>query len=253
MRKTVTAFFMCWGMFCSIPCPYRKWDEELRPLMISMLPILGLFIGALWLLESLLLRLLGLSGLFGAALLLVTPWALSGFIHLDGFMDCCDAIMSRRDLQEKQRILKDPHAGSFAVISLIILALLEFSLFASWDWSRPLPLLLIPAVSRSCSALAVNALKPMGHSSYAGRYRENKRNAENALPLFVLAAASILSFPLGGGAAALGAAAGSCLALMYGSRQLGGMSGDVSGYAITIGEACGVLVMVLQGRIAAVV
>jgi adenosylcobinamide-GDP ribazoletransferase len=218
--------------------------------MISMLPVLGLLFGALWLLEALLLRLLVLANLFGAVLLLITPWALSGHIHLDGFMDCSDAIMSRRDLQEKQRILKDPHAGSFAVISLVILALLELSLLASWDWAEPLPLLLIPAVSRSCSALAVNILKPIGHSSYAGRYLEDKKRGANALPLLVLIAAAILSFPLGAGAAALAAAAGSFFALLYGSRQLGGMSGDVSGYAITIGECSGLLCMVLQSRIA---
>ena len=31
MKKQLTAFMMAWGMFCSIPCPYKKWDDAARP------------------------------------------------------------------------------------------------------------------------------------------------------------------------------------------------------------------------------
>jgi adenosylcobinamide-GDP ribazoletransferase len=126
----------------TLPC--KKWDGGLRPLMIALLPLIGLILGALWLAAALLLRLAGPAGLFGAAVMTLLPWALSGFMHLDGYMDCCDAILSRRDLPERQRILKDPHAGTFAVVCLTALALLEFSLFASFDLYRPLPCCLCP-------------------------------------------------------------------------------------------------------------
>lgn len=232
-------------MFCAIPCPYRKWDNTLRPLMISLLPLLGLFFGALWLLLAYLLKLLGLTNLFGAALLTLLPWALSGFIHLDGYMDCCDAIMSRRDLPERQRILKDSHTGAFAVICLVTLSMLEFSLFATYDWGKLLPLLFIPAASRACSSIAVNLLKPMGHSSYAGAYLEAKKLSGSILPLIVLSAAVIFPLILCGSTAVFGTVIGSSLALLHGNKQLGGMSGDVSGYAITIGEACGAALLVL--------
>ena len=48
MKRIVHAFFMCQSMFCAIPCPCRVWDEEARPLMLPMLPLVGLEIGALW-------------------------------------------------------------------------------------------------------------------------------------------------------------------------------------------------------------
>jgi adenosylcobinamide-GDP ribazoletransferase len=54
---------------------------------------------------------------------------------------------------------------------------------------------------------------------------------------------AVLVFPLGLCAAVT--AAGSACAIEYGIRQLGGMSGDVSGYAITIGELCGIVAFVL--------
>jgi adenosylcobinamide-GDP ribazoletransferase len=167
-------------------------------------------------------------------------------MHLDGYMDCCDAILSRRDLPERQRILKDPHAGTFAVVCLTALALLEFSLFASFDLYRPLPLLLMPAASRSCSAIAVFLMKPMDRSSYAGAFLEGRKKSGSIFPIVMLAAAVALPAVFGGGLAVLGTAAGSALALLHGSRRLGGMSGDVSGYAITVGEACGLLVMAAQ-------
>jgi adenosylcobinamide-GDP ribazoletransferase len=248
MKKTIIAFFMAWGMFSAIPCPYKRWDNSLRPLMVSLLPLIGLLLGAVWLLVAYLLRLLGLNGLLGAAVLTALPFLLTGFIHLDGYMDCCDAIMSRRDLPERQRILKDSHTGAYAVICLVLMVLLSFSLFASWDYNNLLPLLFIPVVSRSVSSLAVNMLKPMGHSSYSGAYSESKKLGGSVFPLLALLLSCALCLVFGS-LAAVGTLIGSVLAVWYADRQLGGMSGDVSGYGITSGEACGVLVMVIEGFI----
>ena len=46
MKKYIRALIMSMSMFCAIPCPYRAWDEESRPLMTLFLPVVGLFIGA---------------------------------------------------------------------------------------------------------------------------------------------------------------------------------------------------------------
>lgn len=51
------------------------------------------------------------------------PWLVTGFMHLDGYMDVCDAVLSRRELATRQRILKDSHCGAFAVIGMVLLAL----------------------------------------------------------------------------------------------------------------------------------
>ncbi|MBR6430626.1 MAG: adenosylcobinamide-GDP ribazoletransferase, partial [Oscillospiraceae bacterium] len=111
MKKVITGFFMSWGMFCAIPCPVKLWDEQARPMMLVCFPILGVLMGAIWTLLGFVLSKLQ-WGLFAAALMAVAPFLLTGFIHLDGFMDCCDAILSRRDLAERQRIMKDSHTGA---------------------------------------------------------------------------------------------------------------------------------------------
>mgnify|MGYP003392776405 FL=1 len=51
----------------------------------------------------------------------VYPYLVTGFLHLDGFMDVTDAVKSWRDLERRREILKDSHVGSFAVINLVLL------------------------------------------------------------------------------------------------------------------------------------
>jgi len=234
--KLIRAFLMCFSMFCAIPCPIRFWDNTLRPLMTAMLPAVGLVIGAIWTFAASLCNHFNVPAMLSAAALTVLPWLLSGFMHLDGFMDSCDAILSRRDLEERQRILKDPHTGSFAVISLVILALISFAAFCEADVGNYWALMAVPVVTRGLSAVAVQRLRAIGHSQYAKTEHPAYATAVPALWVVLALAFSIF---IGGRAwfCALAAIVGWCLACYNGYRQLDGMSGDISGYAITIGEA----------------
>ena len=249
MKKIITAFFMAWGMFFSVPCPYRKWDGALRGAMLLCFPMIGALIGGIWAAVSWLLERAACPPMLTAVILTAVPFLLTGFIHLDGFMDCCDAILSRRDLEERRRILKDSRTGSFAVICIVLLLLTEVSLFDAMDMTggKRLCLILIPMVSRLCSALAVFALEPMPGSSYAGEFRTYLRT------WYVPAAAVALIAVTGGMIALTGrigfcgllTAVGAALTIVQGRQQLGGMSGDISGYALTIGELCGIAALAL--------
>lgn len=243
MKKAVTAFFMSWGMFLAIPCPLRRWDNALRPLSIVFLPLVGLIVGGVWALAAVLLRLLGQVNLFGAAVLAILPCLISGGIHMDGFMDTCDAVFSRRDIEERLRILKDVHTGSFAVIAFGFQLLLLFALFASGDWAgRFWGLLFIPVVTRACAGAAVSILRPLGHSKYAGAYGEGVRAAHvTALALTLAFGAAIPVAILGlPGLCCAAGALGSGLALWYAHGQLGGVSGDIAGFSIVAGELAAV-------------
>ena len=110
--KLITGFFMAWGNFLTLPCPLKRWDNDLKNYMLGFLPSVGLIIGLIWAGVSLLLAVLPIPFLVTAFLLTMVPFVLSGFLHLDGFMDCCDAILSRRPLEYRQRILKDSHTGA---------------------------------------------------------------------------------------------------------------------------------------------
>lgn len=250
MKRAIKAFFMCFGMFTSIPCPYRPWDEEARPLMISCLPFVGLIIGGIWAFAAWALMKLKLSAAVMAAVLMLLPYFITGFIHLDGFMDCCDAILSRRDLDEKRRILKDSHVGSFAVICLSSLFVLCFALFLSIRFDEAFKiraLIFIPAATRACAALAVSCLKPMKCSQYSGEYRKgiSRRQIIFQVAAFVCILAASVAACRTGAAAVLASAFGYGMGLIYAYRQLQGMSGDISGFSLVIGEAIGIAALAI--------
>ena len=93
MKTQIIAFFMAWGMFLSIPCPCKIWDEKARPWQLVYLPVAGLLVGALWALAAYALGSFDRLPALRAAVLAALPFLLTGFLHLDGFMDCCDAIL----------------------------------------------------------------------------------------------------------------------------------------------------------------
>ncbi len=248
MKKRLTAFFMAWGMFCVIPCPLRPWDEGEYPRMLLCLPFVGLLVGVLWLLLAWLLQLAAAPALLQAVLLALFPSLLTGFLHLDGWMDCADAILSRRDLETRRRILKDSHVGSFAVIALLMLFLLQIALLAEAPLAgRLLCLLFIPAAARAAVTPAVFSLRPMPGSGYCAMFAAGVAPRFRAAALVLLLLFLLLPFLFCGLPGLCGAAAvlGAWLMVLWGRKNLGGMSGDIAGAAITFGELCGVAALAL--------
>ncbi|MBR4658404.1 MAG: adenosylcobinamide-GDP ribazoletransferase [Clostridia bacterium] len=248
MKAWLYGFFMAWGMFLSIPCPAKLWDESARRHMLACLPLVGAVAGGLWALEAWLLALTGCPMPIRAVLIAFFPWLLTGAIHVDGFMDVSDAILSRRDLETRRRILKDPHCGSFAVISIVLLSAAVFALCMTKEISglALVSLGLIPVSTRACAAIAVSVMRPMSTSQYSSM-GEGKRFGMLILPILLLTAACAVPAALCGcrGLAPLASAAVYWLAALYGFKQLDGMNGDISGYALTLGEAAGLAVLVL--------
>lgn len=245
MKKLPRAFYMCLTTFTALPCPHQTWDEAARPWMTALLPLIGLILGALHWLLALLLHTLRAPAALAAALLAAFPFLATGLMHLDGFMDTADAVLSWRPLEDRLRILKDPHAGSFSVICVCLLILFQFAAMHSaieraFDARA---LICVPVLTRAAASFAVSRLRPLGHSQYAHA---------DAAPWTVaaaFAAAGLLgAFLLAGASglvAGMAALAGYALAARHGVRSLGGMSGDISGYALTIGELCAALALAL--------
>lgn len=245
MKSYLHAYAMAESMFCYIPSPFRVWDEEARPKMLLFLPLVGLKIGIVWFLLSYLCRVLALPGMITGAALCAYPYIVTGFIHLDGFMDVTDAVRSCRDQARRLEILKDSHVGSFAVVGCVLLMLTGFACCASGLADHRM-LLFIPVVSRCCSALAVTVLKPISVSQYAKQQFSKSQAAALVVQLVVccLLAALLCRW------SALALAAGLLgygLALRKGYTSLGGMNGDVAGYALTVSELCAVAALAILG------
>lgn len=284
--KYIKGFLMAWGCFCRIPCPYRGWEEDNRYAMLNMFPLIGTALGILIGIVWFLLPLLGASSILTAALLTVLYFWMTGFIHLDGFMDCSDAILSRRPMPERQRILKDSHVGAFAVISLCFMILLFFAamtvLAEGFSLSRAAMLCAVFTLSRELSAYSVINHRPMQTSQYRGL--SSHYYNEQGWPGLILTITVCLVLAVLPGSGLIGSMTASTVAAAAGStavtvsstpggfsllrlivllwillaqasvesllgrrmrKQLGGMSGDVSGYMIVTGELTGILLLAL--------
>ena len=245
MKTCFHAFAMCQSMFCAIPCPGNIWDEEARDKMLLFLPVIGLEMGALWAGLAWLCCLLRLPTLVKGLVLAVYPFLAAGFIHLDGYMDVTDAVKSCRSLERRREILKDSHVGAFAVIGIVLLMIAQFAFLASVPEGADYRILLfVPAVSRCGSSLAVTVLKPMNTSQYA----QQRKPGWHAAVLTAMTAAFVAAgFLLCGkyGFVLLGCLTGYGLALRKAYKSLEGMNGDISGYALTLGELWAVAVLAL--------
>lgn len=241
----IDAFCMCLGMFTAIPIFYRPWDEKLRPMMTASLPAVGAIIGAIWLLVAYLCRAFHVHPALSAAFVAALPALITGAIHIDGYMDTADAVLSWRPLEKRLAILKDPHVGSFAVIALAALAIFTYgAAFALMATEGPIyPLLLIPVVSRCCSAFCVAKLKPLSHSEYAA-----EKNELPAKTAYIFAAAAIVLSIFAnwrGILSVIGVVCAYALTMRKCYKLLEGFSGDLAGCALVIGECVGLIILAI--------
>ena len=248
MKKLLKAFCMSFSMFCAIPTPFAHvWEDSVRSLMLVVFPFVGTVIGAIWAIAAFLLDKINCPQMFCAALLALLPYLLTGGIHLDGYMDCCDAIFSRRPLEKKREILKDSHVGSFAVIALATLFMFSFASFASADENTDMfALIFICTVSRACSAIGVSTLRPMGHSEYAGSFQQGISKKNVAVLIIILVSAIAVSYfvcGISGIICCLATVLGYVLCTGYAFKNLDGFSGDVTGFGHTLAELFGIVAL----------
>ena len=253
MRNFVIGFFMAWGNFLTIPCPYKRWDSNLKNTMLAFLPSVGAVLGLVWSIVGVLLFMLGAPVYIAAFVMTFAVFALCGFMHMDGFMDCNDAILSRRPLEDRQRILKDSTVGAFAVVTVAFLILGWFAamvnyLMAVADVRELAVLFVIPVASRSVGAIAVLNIRPMGTSQYAEDYEKPKKGKYTASVivqaiLFAVAAAFVSGLYVETLAVIGIAFLCEIIACSYAVHNLKGMSGDIAGYTICFGELAGIIAL----------
>lgn len=243
MIKLLHALAMCQSMFCAIPSPFQVWDEDARPKMLLFLPMIGLEIGLLWSGLFWLYQYFDIPSSVTGIFLCGFPYLITGFIHLDGFMDVMDAVRSYRSQERRREILKDSHVGAFAVIGCVLILLAGYAFLSSASFDIRI-LIFIPVISRCCSALAVTALQPISESQYAGAFRKGISKLHLWIFALMLAITILIGFLLCGnyGFGLVGGLLASTLAIRRGIKSLGGMNGDISGYAITLSELAAVAI-----------
>lgn len=242
---------MAFGMFCTIPLP-SYWDNKATKFIMPWFPVVGVLIGIVWWLGALGLQELQpwVSTYISAVIFMIIPFVFTGFIHLDGYMDTSDAILSRRNLEDKLRILKDSSVGAFSVIMLVLLFVFLFASSAVLvEKNTNLSLLIIiPILSRSCSALGILSMRPLTPDGYASLFKPDLPRPQIIVTMIIAVIAVAFGWFLGDLRGLIVAFAvvlgyGAALLITQKSFAFRGISGDLAGFSMTISELTGLLAL----------
>ena len=214
-------------------------------------PVVGLILGGILAAFDLLMR-YGYSTappLLSAAALTVALVVLTRALHLDGFMDCCDALFGGFDRARRLEILRDPHVGAFAVAGAVSLMLLKTSAITALPQSGRLwILLLFPCLSRWAVTLAMEMFPYVRSGGIGSPFLKSVRPWQIAFALFVTVAAALaIAGPTGLALVALASAVAWAVGA-WASKQLGGVTGDVYGAIVEICEVAVLLAGAFLGR-----
>ena len=212
-------------------------------------PAVGLVLGAILVVLDWGFRWLLPAGV--ASALLLAAWvALTGALHLDGLIDCCDGLLAPVPRERRLEILRDVHAGAFGIVGVVLLLLTRYAALVALPGDIRLPaLLLVPTLARWCMTAAV-LLYPYARTG-SGLGRKAKTGAGRAQ--LTIATATMLLVCGFAGLAGLGWAAlllllvtvtGSFLLAQWIRSRLGGLTGDAYGAICELAETLGLLVLV---------
>lgn len=163
MSKSLKTLCLAIQFLTRLPTPTIK---DFHPSLLSQsaawFPAVGLLIGLI--LYGVNMTGQSIHPLFAALMTLIT-WAwITGGLHLDGLADLADALgAAHRSPERFLAVLKDPHLGSFGVITLIIQITTKLCLIYLITLQHATQsLILIPAIARIGPLYWSKTLPPLG-------------------------------------------------------------------------------------------
>lgn len=253
MKRLWSSMNIAFSMFSRLPAAQCDWSEENMKYMMCFFPWIGIVIGALCFAWEFLAGFLGVSTAFRNVILMLVPLGVTGGIHLDGLLDTADAMSSWRPREKRLEILKDSHAGAFAII---ICAAYFFLMYAVLDMVQGT---MIPVyvctflVSRSLSGLAVVTFpKASASGTVAGFARDAQtRIIQTTMVVYLILAFGAMAalHPVYGVAGILGAGLTFLWYYRMAMKNFGGINGDLAGCFLSVCELVMPLMMVIAGLI----
>lgn len=228
------------SMYSKIPLPRVAWTKENTKHVMCFFPVVGILTGGcVWGIGTLLLR-NDCGTLFFAAMMTLLPIVINGGIHMDGLLDTIDALSSYGERERKLEILKDSHAGAFAVIGGCCYFIACLGLWSEVT-VKMLPTIACGYVlSRGLSGLAVLTFPSASKKGLARTFKEGTRQLHAAVLLIffiLIPAAVMLTLSLRyGGLAVFGAAVMFLYYRVMSVRKFGGVTGDLAGYFLQLCE-----------------
>ena len=238
-------------MYSKIPMPVTDWDKENIKYMFCFFPFIGAVIGLITWLAGYAGQYCGYNGSFVAVVLTLIPVLVTGGIHVDGLLDTSDALSSWREREKRLEILKDSHAGAFAVITACVYFMAMYggmNQITEMEDQKILYILAVGyAVSRCFSGIGVITLPKANASGTVAEFSRKARDkrVRNILVLYLIMLAGLLLWiqPVWGAAVFITALLVFCFYKCKAMKYFGGTTGDLSGYFLCLCEVWIVLVL----------
>lgn len=250
-------FFQNWAvafsMYSKIPMPHFEWNKDNMKYAMCFFPLIGVVIGFVEMWAFYLCKYAHFSDPLRGVILTVLPVIISGGVHVDGLLDTADALSSYQSTERRLQILKDSHAGAFAIITGIIYFLLDFGFKCEISWISIYVVSVGYVVSRGLSGFAVVTFKTSPGSSILAAFSDNSQKmiVRCVCAIYALAGMGLMIFisPLSGG---LAVAAALLVFLYYrfmAYKNFGGNNGDLAGYFLQLCELSIVIAVVAGDKI----
>lgn len=251
VKSLWNSFKIAFAMFSKIPMPQADWSEENMRYMLCFFPFVGAAVGAIMLATEWICRYLGMSDGFITAVLVLIPIFVTGGIHVDGLLDTSDALSSWRDREKRLEILKDSHAGAFAVITACVYFVAMYGGMSQIVKADDRGILYVLAlgymVSRCLSGLGVISLPKANASGTVAEFSRKAKDlrVRNTLVIYLLllTVCMICIQPVWGAAVILTALLVFAFYRHKALKYFGGTTGDLSGYFLCLCEVWIVLVL----------
>lgn len=253
MKKVWNSFLIAFAMFSKIPVPRADWEKDNMKYMVCFFPCIGLVIGLLIFGYGKLCVLADFGSLMRAAGYVLIPVLVTGGIHLDGFLDTVDALNSYQPKERKLEILKDSHAGAFAIIMGCAYFILALGVWSEME-DTVLPVLCVGYVlSRTLSGLALAEFPCANKKGSLGMFADAAQKKVLRTVLFFWLFGCIgLALWLDARLAVILLVTAAAVYVYYyrmAMAQFGGTTGDIAGYFVQVCElACACTVM-LGGKL----
>ena len=242
-KNTAAPFLIALSMYSILPVPHKEWEKKSMSAAICFMPVVGILVGVVLALWQLLCLTLHIETAIFASVAVVIPIILTGGIHMDGFMDTADAIGSHKSREEKLEIMKDSHAGAFAVLWCAVYLLLSFGVYwVLFEKAAFFSVGIIFILSRSLCALSALTLPSARSGGILNAFTEHAKNraaiAFMIIVSVICAAALVFFDPWIGLCCAVLAVAIFFIYRLTTLKLFGGATGDTSGFFIQICELC---------------
>lgn len=211
-----------------LPAGSPSFDERSLGRSGMFFPLVGLILGVL-LSGADLLAGLAFPPLAASAAVLVAMVALTGGIHLDGFMDTVDGVFSGRSRERKLEIMKDSRVGAFGALGVFCLLLFKFGLLTGLSGGRAGAFIIMAVSGRWAMTYAIARFSYIRAEGLGTLYSLHTGNFELAVASLTALAVVACAGRAGGLIIFLAALAAAHMLCRYLHKVLGGLTGDTYG------------------------